>query len=40
MSFEDACADVVISNTVLHLAGDDAQFDAMLRESWRVLKPS
>jgi ubiquinone/menaquinone biosynthesis C-methylase UbiE len=39
MSFEDACADVVISNTVLHLAGDDAQFDAMLRESWRVLKP-
>jgi SAM-dependent methyltransferase len=39
MSFEDACADVVISNTVLHLAGDDAQFESMLRESWRVLKP-
>ncbi len=39
MSFEDACADVVISNTVLHLAADDAQFEAMLRGSWRVLKP-
>ncbi len=39
MSFEDACADVVISNTVLHLAADDAQFEAMLQGSWRVLKP-
>jgi len=39
MSFEDACADVVISNTVLHLATDDAQFEAMLLGSWRVLKP-
>ena len=39
MSFDDACADVVISNTVLHLAGDDAQFESMLWESWRVLKP-
>lgn len=39
MSFADACADVVISNTVLHLAGDDAQFEAMLLGSWRVLKP-
>ncbi len=39
MSFEDACADVVISNTVLHLAQDDAQFEAMLQGSWRVLKP-
>src|SRR5271165_1368577 len=38
MSFEDACADVVLSNTVLHLAADDAQFDAMLRGTWRVLK--
>ena len=38
MSFEDACADVVISNTVLHLARDDAQFEAMLQGSWRVLK--
>jgi tellurite methyltransferase len=39
MSFDDACADVVISNTVLHLAQDDAQFEAMLLGSWRVLKP-
>jgi tellurite methyltransferase len=39
MSFDDACADVVISNTVLHLASDDAQFEAMLQGSWRVLKP-
>ena len=40
MSFEDASADVVISNTVLHLAADEAQFEAMLLGSWRVLKPS
>ena len=40
MSFEDACADVVISNTVLHLACDDAQFEAMLQGTWRVLKPA
>ncbi len=39
MSFDDACADVVISNTVLHLARDDAQFESMLQGSWRVLKP-
>jgi tellurite methyltransferase len=39
MSFDDACADVVISNTILHLARDDAQFEAMLLGSWRVLKP-
>lgn len=39
MSFDDECADVVISNTVLHLARDDAQFDRMLQGSWRVLKP-
>jgi 2-polyprenyl-3-methyl-5-hydroxy-6-metoxy-1,4-benzoquinol methylase len=39
MSFDDACADVVISNTVLHLANDDAQFESMLLGSWRVLKP-
>ncbi len=39
MSFEDGCADVVISNTVLHFARDDAHFEAMLRGLWRVLKP-
>jgi SAM-dependent methyltransferase len=39
MSFDAACADVVISNTVLHFAGDDAHFESMLYGSWRVLKP-
>ena len=39
MSFEDGCADVVISNTVLHFARDDAHFEAMLHGLWRVLKP-
>jgi tellurite methyltransferase len=38
-SFEDGCADVVISNAVFHFAADDAQFEAMLLGSWRVLKP-
>ena len=39
MSFDDACADVVVINAVLHFARDDAHFDAMLHGSWRVLKP-
>lgn len=39
MSFGDAFADVVVSNTVLHFARDDAHFEAMLYGSWRVLKP-
>jgi tellurite methyltransferase len=39
LPFEDACADVVISNTVLHFARDDAHFEAMLDGTWRVLKP-
>jgi SAM-dependent methyltransferase len=39
MSFDDAWADVVISNTVLHFARDDAHFEAMVWGSWRVLKP-
>jgi ubiquinone/menaquinone biosynthesis C-methylase UbiE len=39
MSFDDAFADVVISNTVLHLANDEAQFEAMLQGTWRVLRP-
>ena len=39
MSFPDAFADVVISSAVLHLARDDDQFQAMLRSTWRVLKP-
>ena len=39
MSFDDACADVVISNTVLHFARDDPHFESLLLGSWRVLKP-
>jgi tellurite methyltransferase len=39
MSFDDACADVVVSSAVLHFARDDAHFETMLRGSWRVLKP-
>ncbi|MGH9689780.1 MAG: class I SAM-dependent methyltransferase [Candidatus Acidiferrales bacterium] len=39
MSFDDACADVVVSNTVFHFARDDAHFQSMLLGSWRVLKP-
>lgn len=38
MTFPDAFADVVVSSAVLHFARDDAQFDAMVREMWRVLK--
>ena len=39
LSFPDAWFDVVISNAVLHFARDDAHFEAMVREMWRVLKP-
>ncbi|MBI5169406.1 MAG: class I SAM-dependent methyltransferase [Candidatus Eisenbacteria bacterium] len=39
MSFADASADVVIASAVLHFARDDAHFDAMLAECWRVLRP-
>jgi len=38
-SFPDAFADVVISSAVLHFARTDDDFRAMLRGSWRVLKP-
>ena len=39
MSFPDRFADIVISSAVLHFARDDAQFEAMLRGTWRVLRP-
>ena len=39
MSFPDAFADLAISSAVLHFARDDDHFDAMLRGTWRVLKP-
>jgi tellurite methyltransferase len=38
-SFPDAFADVVLSSAVLHFASGDKQFEDMLREMWRVLKP-
>jgi tellurite methyltransferase len=38
MSFDDAWADVVVSNAVLHFASDEAHFESMLLGSWRVLK--
>jgi tellurite methyltransferase len=39
MSFPDGFADVVISSAVLHFASSDNHFQAMLRGTWRVLKP-
>ena len=39
LSFPDACAGLVICNTVLHFARDDAHFAAMLDGAWRVLTP-
>ncbi|MFN2400238.1 MAG: class I SAM-dependent methyltransferase [Gemmatimonadaceae bacterium] len=39
MSFPDSFADVVLSSAVLHFARDDEQFGAMVRGTWRVLKP-
>ena len=38
MSFDDACADVVVSSAVLHFARDDDHFESMLQGSWRVLR--
>jgi SAM-dependent methyltransferase len=38
-SFSDAEFDVVIASAVLHFARDEAHFEAMLRQLWRVLKP-
>ena len=37
--FPDNFADVVLSSAVLHFARDTAQFDAMLDEMWRILRP-
>jgi SAM-dependent methyltransferase len=39
MSFPDDFGDAVLSSAVLHFARDDDHFQAMLRGSWRVLKP-
>jgi len=37
MSLPDRCVDFVVSSAVLHFARDDDQFEAMLRECWRIL---
>ncbi len=39
MDFPDGFADVVICNSVLHFARDEAHFLSMLEELWRVLCP-
>ena len=39
MSFTEAFADLVLSSAVLHFARSDDHFRAMLRGTWRVLKP-
>jgi SAM-dependent methyltransferase len=39
MPFGDASMDAVLSSAVLHFASDEAHFEAMLREMWRVLRP-
>jgi len=39
MSFADAAFDVVLSSAVLHFAHNEQQWEAMLKEMWRVLKP-
>jgi tellurite methyltransferase len=39
MSFPNAFADVAISSAVLHFARDEDHFQAMVRGTWRVLKP-
>ena len=39
MTFPDAFADLALSSAVLHFARCDDHFGAMLRATWRVLKP-
>ena len=39
MTFPDAFADAVISSAVLHFARDEAHFLAMLRGTWRTVRP-
>ena len=38
-SFPNDVAEVVLSSAVFHFARDDEHFQAMLRGTWRVLKP-
>lgn len=38
-SFEDACADVVLCNAVLHFSRDHAHFEAQMDGAWRLVAP-
>jgi tellurite methyltransferase len=40
LPFPDEHFDAVICNAVLHFAGDEAEFEAMVHEMWRVLGPT
>lgn len=39
LPWADAAMDAVVSSAVLHFARDQAHFDAMVNEMWRVLRP-
>lgn len=39
LPFADGEFDVVVSSAVLHFAADEIEFDRMLEEMWRTLKP-
>ncbi len=39
MSFPDEQIEVVLSSAVLHFASDEQQWESMVKEMWRVLKP-
>jgi SAM-dependent methyltransferase len=39
LPYGDGFMDAVISSAVLHFASNEAHFDAMLNEMWRVLRP-
>ena len=39
MSFQEASVDVVLASAMLHFAADEAQFLAMVRGCWRVVRP-
>jgi SAM-dependent methyltransferase len=39
-SFPDHVADAVISSAVLHFARDESHFQAMLRGTWRLVRPN
>jgi SAM-dependent methyltransferase len=40
MPYADTYFDFIISSAVLHFARDDQHFQAMIKNSWRVLKPA